>query len=82
MSYQEVCRFVSNKGHPSFPEIIKDAKDVFETKVNDGKVNLVSKTAFYVQIAQCVLSLTLHSILNLFIKNIYNTDFCRIPKIE
>ena len=63
MSYQEVCRFVSNKGHPSFPEIIKDAKDVFETKVNDAKVNLVSKAAFYVQIAQCVLSLTLHSIL-------------------
>ena len=35
---QEICNFVSNRDHPSFPEIMQDARSVFKEKVNDAKV--------------------------------------------
>ena len=35
---QEICNFVSNRDHPSFPEILQNSKSVFKEKVNDAKV--------------------------------------------
>ena len=35
---QEICNFVSNRDHPTFPEIMQDARSVFKEKVIDAKV--------------------------------------------
>ena len=32
---------MSNQGHPSFPEILKNAREVFKQKTNDAKVSLL-----------------------------------------
>ncbi|KAK8796418.1 hypothetical protein WA588_000553 [Blastocystis sp. NMH] len=48
---EEICDFVSNRDHPSFPEILQNSRSVFKEKVNDAKISA------------CVLALCLHSIL-------------------
>ena len=42
---KEVCRFVSNQGHPTFPEILRNARNVFKSKTNDAKVSLLCRLA-------------------------------------
>ena len=54
-----MCRFVSNRGHPSFPEIVKDAKEVFNEKVNEAKVSFAKKeVSDSIDLCLCVISLS------------------------